>query len=350
MTILVINLLLTKHLYSMIKSNYLISEKEMNLISTTILRKKPVLLQGIPRLIARLPPDHRKVQYLQKQLYRIGAGYSGECNVDSYIERTQFPHIMKIFTDVHLCNSPKFTFQIDTLIITEQYILIIEVKNLKDSVRFIPNPPHLVQVLETGDEVVLDCPVYQIESNKSNLDEWLRQRGIHLKTLGLLILANPNTKVIDTPDNFPIIYKKQIPFYLQKLRPTEDILTPQQIQELSRQIHAEQQQFNPFPLCTYYHIHPDDLRKGLLCHDCHGQLKRKNRETWHCPHCLKVAVDPHNDAIQDWLILVKPSLNNKDCRNFLMLKDKYAASYALNKSPLMKKGKSTSTFYIAGRK
>ncbi|WP_342508994.1 nuclease-related domain-containing protein [Sporosarcina sp. FSL K6-2383] len=287
---------------------------------------------------------------MQKQLYRIGAGYSGECNVDSYIERTQFPHSMKIFTDVHLCNSPKFTFQIDTLILTEQYILIIEVKNLKDSVQFIPNPPHLVQILETGDEVVLDCPVYQIESNKSNLDEWLRQRGIHLKTLGLLVLANPNTKVIDTPNDFPIIYKKQIPFYLQKLRPAENILTVNQIQELAKQIHAEQQQFNPFPLCSYYHISPNDLRKGLLCRDCHGQLQQKNRETWYCQRCSKKAEDPYNDGIRDWFMLVKNSMTSSECRSFLNLKDGNAARYIISKSNLIKKGQSTATFYISGSK
>jgi len=299
-------------------------------------------------LIARLHPEHPKVLFLQKQLYRIGAGYSGECNVDSYIERTQFPQMMKIFTDVHLCNSPKFTFQIDTLVITERYALIVEVKNLKDTVRFVPNPPHLEQILETGDEVVLDCPVHQIESNKSNLDEWLRQRGIHLKTLGLLVLANPKTRVLGAPDNFPIIYKKQIPFHLQKLQPAERILTANQIQKLARQIQAEQQQFNPFPLCSYYHIQPADLRKGLLCRNCHGQLQQKNRESWHCPRCSKKAEDPYNDGISDWFMLVKNSINSEECRKFLRLKDGNAAYYVLSKSNLIKKGRFKSAFYIAG--
>lgn len=322
----------------------------MNPISNTIHRNKPVLLEAIPRLIARLHPEHPKVQFLQKHLYRIDAGYSGERNVDSYIERIQLPGVLKVFTDLHLRISPKYTFQIDTLIITERYILIIEVKTLKDTVIFVPNPPHLEQVLDTGGEAVLDCPVYQIEANRSKLDQWFRQHGIHLNTLGLLVLANPNTKVIDAPDNFPIIYKKQIPFYLQKLLPTKKFLTSHQIQDITRQINAEQQQFNPFPLCTYYHINPEDLRKGLLCRNCHGQLQRKNRETWHCPRCLKVAEDPYNDAIQDWLMLVKNSLNNEECRKFLMLKDKHAAGYALKKSPLVKKGKSIATFYIGSMK
>ena len=42
---------------------------------------------------------------------------------------------------------------------------------------------------------------------------------LHLKTFGLLVLANQKTKVKDVPPDFPIIYKKQIPFYLQNLQP-----------------------------------------------------------------------------------------------------------------------------------
>ncbi|MBO0586076.1 nuclease-related domain-containing protein [Sporosarcina sp. E16_8] len=316
----------------------------------TIQRNQPVLLKAIPRLIARLNPDHRKIQILKDHLYRIGAGYSGECNVDSYIGRTNFPHLTKVFSDVHLRISSSFTFQIDTLIITERFALIIEVKNLKDTVRFVQNPPHLVQELESGNEVIIDCPIFQIETNKSNLNEWFQQRGIPLKTISLFVLANPNTKVKDVPHDFPIIYKKQLPYYLQNLQPIETVLSIAQIQDITRKIYSEQQQFNPFPLCSYYHISSTDLRTGLLCHNCNEKLLRKNRETWLCPGCSKDSIDPINEGIQDWLMLVKSSINNEECRNFLRLKDKHAAYYALKKSPLIKKGESSATFYIAGMK
>ncbi|NYF25136.1 nuclease-related domain-containing protein [Sporosarcina sp. JAI121] len=322
----------------------------MNQIRTTIKRNQPILLSGIPRLIARLSPTHQKVQLLNNIFYRTGAGYSGECNVDSYIERTHFPYLTKVFSDVHLRISPNFTFQIDTLIITERYVLIVEVKNLKDSIRFVQNPPHLEQVIETGDVTIIDCPVYQIETNKSNLDEWFRQRGISLKTLGILVLANQNTNVKDAPHDFTIIYKKQLPLYLQNLQPVETVLSTVQFHDITKRILSEQQQFNPFPLCSYYRIDPKDLRTGLLCHYCNDNLLRKTRETWYCPRCGKDATDPYNKAIHDWLILVKNSINNEECRNFLRLKDKHAAYYALKKSPLVKKGNSSATFYTAGVK
>lgn len=308
------------------------------------------MLEGIPRLIARLHPDHRKLQFLKDSLYRISAGYSGECNVDTYIERTQITHLTKIFTDVHLRISPTFTFQIDTLIITERYVLIVEVKNLKDTVRFVQNPPHLEQIFETGTEAILDCPIHQIESNKSNLDEWFRQRGIHLKTSGLLVLANQKTKVKDAPSDLPIIYKKQIPFYLQKLQPAETILSTAQIHDLAREIHAEKQHFNPFPLCAYYNIDHRELKTGLLCRYCNRQLQRENREKWSCELCGKNTVNPYSDGIKDWFMLVKNSITNEECRSFLKLKGSNAARYILSKSGLVKKGRSKATFYISSNR
>ena len=314
----------------------------------TIKRSTPALLKGIPRLIARIPPDHRKVQYLKEQLYRISAGYSGECNVDSYIERTWFPDSTKVFTDVQLRISPKFTFQIDTLIITERYVLIVEVKNIKGTIRFVQNPPHLEQVLETGDEAVIDCPVYQVESNKLNLDEWFLQRGINLKTYGLVVLANPNTKVKDVPQDFPIIYKKQIPFYLQSFIPPDTVLTPAQINEISIKIDKEQQEFNPFPLCSHFNIAHQDLRTGFVCHFCNQLLQRKSLRTWFCTGCEKDFKNPYEKGINDWFMLVKNSITNEECRKFLNLKDSNAARYVLSSSLLVKKGKSTKTFYIMG--
>ena len=59
--------------------------------------------------------------------------------------------------------------------------------------------------------------------------------------------------------DFPIIYKKQIPFYLQNFRPFETVLSTAQINEISREIDNEQQSFNPFPLCSYFHIDHQDL-------------------------------------------------------------------------------------------
>ena len=89
---------------------------------------------------------------------------------------------------------------------------------------------------------------------------------------------------------------------------------------LAREIHAEQQQFNPFPLCSYYNIDHRELKTGLLCRYCNSQLQRKNREKWFCEPCGKNTVNPYNDGINDWFMLVKNSITNEECRSFLNLK------------------------------
>ncbi|MBE1557154.1 hypothetical protein H4683_004291 [Filibacter limicola] len=171
-----------------------------------------------------------------------------------------------------------------------------------------------------------------------------------MKTQGILVLANPNTVVKDVPPDFPIVYKKQITYYLQNLRSTGVVLSATQIYDITQQIQNDQKKFSPFPLCSYYNIDVNDLRTGLLCRYCNKHLRRNNRETWYCEYCSKDALDPFNDGIKDWLKLVKNSITNEECRGFLELKNPNAARYALSKSSLVKKGKSTATFYISGNR
>lgn len=309
------------------------------------MRKRPVLLDTIPRLLARLPVTHPKVNLLEDILFRINAGYYGESNVDIFIKRADLNPQTHIFTNVHLKVSPSFTFEIDTLIISNRYVLVVEVKNLKGIVRFVSNPPHLIRELENGEETAMDCPVCQTEMNKANLDKWFRQQGIHLKTTGLLVLANQKNIIKDVPPNFPVVYRKQIPHYLNNLKPAHIILSPDQIHHISRQIQLDQLEYNPLPLCSYYKIDPLELRRGLLCRHCHGELIRNTRETWHCSNCKKDAEDPYNDAISDWFTLVKNSITNEECRDFLKLKNKRISYHFLKKSSLIRKGKSVATFY-----
>lgn len=309
-------------------------------------REKHALIDAIPRLIARLPPTHPKIKLLEDELYRREAGYSGETNVDAFIKRTNFSKQPKVFTNVHLKVSPTFSFEIDTLIITNHYVLIIEVKNLKGVVQFVENPPHLRRTLDTGEVTIMDCPICQIEMNKVNLDKWFRKHGIQVDLMGLFVLANQNTIVEDVPEDFQVVYRRQLPHFLSNLKPSEMILSDNQLKDITWNINNDQQNFNPFPLCSYYKIDPLHLKRGLLCRNCHSALFRNTRETWHCINCKKDAEDPYNDAISDWLLLVKNSITNRECRYFLNLKNKRVSNYYLRQSHLTKSGSSVATFYI----
>ena len=66
---------------------------------------------------------------------------------------------------------------------TQSFIFILEVKNISGELRFIENPPSLHRTLKNGEELVLDCPVYQLEKNMIDFDLWLEMNGFPAKII-----------------------------------------------------------------------------------------------------------------------------------------------------------------------
>ncbi|MFJ7366272.1 nuclease-related domain-containing protein [Peribacillus frigoritolerans] len=91
-------------------------------------RKVPLAIRKLRALACRLPPNHPKVPLIMNDLKKREAGYKGECSIDfplSFLE----PKNYFIFHDLRLQDQSRF-FQLDTLLISKKFALIIEVKNM----------------------------------------------------------------------------------------------------------------------------------------------------------------------------------------------------------------------------
>ncbi|MBO1912642.1 NERD domain-containing protein, partial [Microvirga sp. 3-52] len=122
-----------------------------------------------------------------------------------------------VLKDIQLSHSPGMTFQIDTLILAEKFILIIDVKNITDKLRFKTNPNQLEQEKQTGEIIRMDCPLEQLHTHIHNLQNWLARRELQVDIIGRVLLSNPNSHVIEEAPNAPILYKKGLPVLLRNL-------------------------------------------------------------------------------------------------------------------------------------
>lgn len=305
-----------------------------------------MLIKALPRLIARLPEDYpRKAELnLAQQLYRITAGYSGETKVDRYLELFEFPESSTILTNVHLALSPGHSFQIDTLIITERYVLILEIKNIKGNLYFKSDPHHLIRELD-GEETIMECPFTQLEVAKENLQIWFAQRDIKLEVHGQVVLANKNAVVKEAPPNAPILYLKRLAIILREKERLLIKYNSAHLQKMRNLIHQNQYVYNVFPLCNYYGIDPSLLKRGQLCSQCNESMAYKTRRIRYCERCKRIESNNPDESIQDWFMLVSNSISNRQCRDFFLLKNKDGAYYILKSMQLYKEGKSTATRY-----
>ncbi|MCZ2258645.1 nuclease-related domain-containing protein [Sporosarcina sp. G11-34] len=321
------------------------SETEKRPIKIT--RKKPELLYALPRLIARLPPKYPRQEELDfaQKLYQIEAGYSGEQKVDRYLELLELPKSSIILTDVHLALFPGHTFQIDTLILTEQYVFHLEIKNITGELYFQTNPHQLRRVLPNGEETIMECPLTQLEVARVNLQSWLSKRGVNVEVQSQIILPSKNATVKLVPPNSPILYLKRLSIFLREMERGPTMYNVTQLKKMSELIQREQTDYSPYPLCKYYRLDANLLKRGQLCSICNSTMSLKNHKQRFCKKCNLVEPNNYLRSIQDWFMLISGSITNKQCRNFLQLKNKDDAYYALNSLRLNKEGKSVATTY-----
>lgn len=92
--------------------------------------------------------NHPIISVLASKQSIIEAGIGGEQRVAEVLQKYQFPFKNNIFHD--LPPSSYSNFQIDHLIKTPYYGVILETKNLAGSLEFRDNPPQLIQRREDG--------------------------------------------------------------------------------------------------------------------------------------------------------------------------------------------------------
>lgn len=108
-------------------------------------RKPPITLLKLEVLLRRLPKEHSIRSTVESDFMKIKSGYVGEKKVDYYLNFLPKKEY-SIFHNIRLKSEDHF-FQIDTLIITSKYILLLEIKNMLGNLMFDRNFINLFEFL-----------------------------------------------------------------------------------------------------------------------------------------------------------------------------------------------------------
>ncbi|MFX3623267.1 MAG: nuclease-related domain-containing protein [Ectobacillus sp.] len=131
-------------------------------------RKKPVKIQKLEALLRRLPPQHPKQKEIEENLAKSLSGYRGEQSLDYYLSFLP-PKQQLILHDLRLKENGRY-FQIDTLILTKAFILIIEAKNIAGTIFFDTAFHQLIRTIDGKEEAFPD-PIMQITRQKQQLQQ-----------------------------------------------------------------------------------------------------------------------------------------------------------------------------------
>ena len=274
----------------------------------------------------------------------IEAGHYGELRVDRSLKEVQFPLEVHIIPDFHMKIHENRYIQVDNLIITRNYILIVEVKNIIGTINFKTFPNQLIRTL--NDEITaFACPITQLQRNQDGIQVWLNQTQWKIPIYTVLVFASDKAIIENAPKDSTILFAKNLPLFIQKLNKLPLQLTNNQFLKIKEILTQKNIHFVETPLCPKYEISASELKKGVLCLNCGKRLNRISERQWKCSACGQIDKDPIPRNIEDLFILMKHEVTMKECMNLLQLKSRYTLNYTFHKMKLIKNKKGNKTTY-----
>ncbi|XXM72132.1 nuclease-related domain-containing protein [Lysinibacillus sphaericus] len=294
-------------------------------------RTIPWKVLKLQALLERLSPTYPKIPLLKENLSKSLAGYNGEKSIDYYLgflsEKEYY-----ILHDVRLPDGERY-FQIDTLIITKKFALIVEIKNLAGSIHFDTNFNQVIQT-KNGVEQALPDPILQIQRQETQFKNWLKRNKLHtIPVTSVVVISNPHT-LLRTNDSR--LYKTIIrsDFLLHKIKQIQssfstNILSDSEIKKMIRKIKKDSEPLNQ-SILTLFNVNNEDILKGVICSNCKKLFMRRIYGTWQCPHCHQRKKDSHLDAMYQYFLLYGNEITNKQLREFIKISSPALSTRILN--------------------
>lgn len=283
-------------------------------------RTKPYAVLTHEALFRNLKLQYRNNDFINSGYLAEIAGYRGERDVDYKLSLYPLSNSY-VIQGLRLKNGPHY-FQIDTLILTRNLFIILEVKNIKGELEYDPDFQQLTQ--RVGTEVKrIKNPIYQAEAQKRNLETFLHaMRLFDIPIEYLVVISDPKTILKCKQQNQEVfdkmIHAESLPLYLDKFlgQYQHDIMNISTLKKLHQHLLITQSPHQP-QLLKKYAVNAQHLIDGIPCPSCqHYPMIRANQK-WFCEKCSTSSRDTHIQVILDHFLLRQTTIANKECRELL---------------------------------
>ncbi|TWT03562.1 nuclease-related domain-containing protein [Planomicrobium sp. CPCC 101079] len=297
-------------------------------------RDKPAKIAGYEALLKRLPAHHGKRGLIQEKLNGARAGLGGEERLDQLLESFDPPYPYLLLQGVELPGK----CQIDLMLITPSWIMLLEVKNIAGRLRFTENPSALHQLTPTGETKGYKSPITQMETAEMKITKLLKHLDCPLRVKSALVIAYPSQIVEAVPSGIKVWSADEVLIQLDRLQMAAASISPGQMKALGDHLLSIQDHYNPFPLAPKFNISPDEIENGVFCPRC--RLKKMDRflRKWECKSCFLLIGDAHFEALEEWFMIYKSTITTAECQEFLDLPDRDTAKRLLKRMGLEERG------------
>ena len=283
-------------------------------------RGRPIEVYRLEALHRRIPPHHAMKEMVFSDYKKARTGIRGEKEIDFSLKFLDEQDYL-ILQHLRLPDQ-NGAFQIDHLILTKKYILILELKNWYGTVIFGENG-QVIRIGDNGIEEGCPNPIPQAKLQQPRLRKWLNSHGLpNIPIHFFIVISFPSTIIKSASDQHPIpaqvIHNNQLFFEIPKLDKMyqNSILRSSNLLELGQQLKAAHTPSTQ-NLLDKYGIELGELMKGIFCPNCNTVPMFRRKQKWYCRACQHASSEAHFSALNDYQWLVGDYITNREAREFL---------------------------------
>lgn len=312
-------------------------------------REYPEIIKALTVLKTRISINHMKADEINEELAKRNAGYYGEKSVDYYLSLLP-DEKFHLFGNLRLPNKNKF-FQIDNLVLSPRYLLILEVKNILGELYF-DRISHQFMRSYNGKKERFTEPILQARRQALQLKIWMKHKNLPDIPIEYLFVNSNPTAIFRFSDNSHPFHDKMIhaEYLLEKIAILEEkhqkpLINHNQTRNFISLL-LKDHTLEKVDVLSKLSIKESDILRGVQCPKCGFLPMIRNKRAWECTKCLTRSSSAHHKALEDYFLLFSHSITNRKCRDFLLLESRRTAQKILKSAKLYSQGIKSATIYF----
>lgn len=309
---------------------------------------KQIRIKKMEALVNRIPLNNTKYDEIKEGLRKLLAGFNGERAISYYLDYLPEKDYF-IFHNLRL-PSGKYHFQIDYLVLTSTFALILECKNFYGTLFLEDSFEQLIRTANEKEEGFQN-PISQAKWHQQQLYSFLQCHGIPPFPIEYLVaISNPST-ILKTNSRSRNILKRMVHGYnlLDRIKEwegqfKEDKMDLKGIRKLSKLL-LKSHVPEDVDILDKFRISKSEIITGVQCSRCKKFAMIREHSSWFCPKCAYKNKDGHIDALNDYFLLLGNSITNREFRDFVHLSSESVAKKLLTTMNLPFSGSNKGRIY-----
>ncbi|MBO0587077.1 NERD domain-containing protein [Sporosarcina sp. E16_8] len=294
---------------------------------------------GLASLVSRISESDEMFKRIKSDYKNCRAGFAGELRVDNFLEELELKMPYYVLQNLTIKVGKK-RVQIDTILIHPNFILVIEIKNMRGEFYFDPVNKHFYRLNDEGKKEGMRNPEAQLSRSTTIIDSFLRDKGIEMSAKGLIVFVSRAGIVMQASEKWKTIPLDSLVEYIELLEDqTKRVVPSETCKRLALELLAEDRPEKLVSIVDYYNVSVDKVKKGVRCPGCNYIPMLRKHSRWCCGKCGEESRDAHLNTLQEYRLLFGPEITSRSAIDFMQHNSIYFAIRVLTNNAEIKKVK-----------